>query len=165
MRKTTILALAIAGVILLIAFGKYLNMDVARITGFAVSDNQANSHAAMPTDRVTEGQIRMSDDGVLIRIANATLGRPEGTSSMEPLLDSTSSTIMIRPEKAEDIKEGDIIAYYSEEAVGLVVHRVVKVDKDENGWFAQTKGDNTAANDPAKVRFGQVMYVIIGILY
>ena len=107
----------------------------------------------------------MSDDGVLIRIANATMGRPEGTNSMEPLLDSTSSTIMIRPEKAEDIKEGDIIAYHSNEAGGLVVHRAIKTGTDEKGWFAIAKGDNSKVNDPAKVRFGQIRYVVVGILY
>ncbi len=72
---------------------------------------------------------------------------------------------MVKPQRAEEVKEGDIIAYTSEEASGLVVHRVVKVGKDENSWFAVTKGDNAAVNDQAKVRFRQVRYIVVGILY
>lgn len=147
----------------LVLFGGKLNNDAFAVTGFAVRGGSADTSS--PADRITEDIIRTSEETVLIKIANATIGRLEGTNSMSPVLGSNSSTIMVQPERAEDVKEGDIIAYSSEEASGFVVHRVVKVGKDENGWFAETKGDNAVADDPVKVRFEQVRYVIVGILY
>ena len=42
---------------------------------------------------------------------------------------------------------------------------ITKLGEDEEGWFAVTKGDNSKKEDTEKVRFGQVKYVIAGILY
>ncbi len=167
MKKTTIalLALAIAVTAGLLMFNKYLGSDAVKITGFAVRDGEINKVADAPKDRITEDQIRMSDGTIVIKLAGATIGKLEDTGSMKPLLDANSNTLMIKPERAEDIKEGDIIAYHSEEAAGLVVHRVVKRGIDENGWFAIAKGDNSKANDTQKVRFSQIKYVVVGILY
>ncbi|MBI2144514.1 hypothetical protein HYU17_05200 [Candidatus Woesearchaeota archaeon] len=72
---------------------------------------------------------------------------------------------MIKPKGTGDIMKGDLVAYQSNEAGGLVVHRVIEIGNDEQGWFAVTKGDNAAANDPEKVRFGQIKQVVVGILY
>lgn len=155
----------IVAAVILAALGSKLDSNAFAITGFAVSNAEEGRQTLTPADRVTEYLIRTSEDAVLIKIANATIGRLEGTNSMEPVLDSKSNTIMVKPEKAEEINEGDMIAYNSEEASGLVVHRIVKVGKDEKGWFAETKGDNSASIDPGKVRLERVRYVIIGILY
>ncbi|MBI3036412.1 hypothetical protein HYY73_01460 [Candidatus Woesearchaeota archaeon] len=133
------------------------------ITGFAVKGAEAD--ALFPQDRIAESQIRAGGEAVVVRIANATIGRIEGTNSMGPLLGKNSTAIMILPQKSSDIAKGDIIAYHSEEAGGLVVHRVTAVGSDEQGWFAVTKGDNSRNNDPEKVRFEQIRYVIVGILY
>lgn len=134
------------------------------ITGFAVKEKEAN--ALFPQDRITESQIRAGEEAVVVRIANATVGRLESTTnSMAPLLDANTTVIMIRPNNAGEVKKGDIIAYYSEEAGGLVAHRVIGVGSDELGWFAVTKGDSSLEEDPKRVRFGQVRYVVVGILY
>lgn len=84
---------------------------------------------------------------------------------MEPLLDKSGTAIMITPESSGDIEKGDIVAYPSEEAEGLVVHRVIRIGEDDKGWFAITKGDNAREEDPEKVRFEQIKYVIVGVLY
>jgi hypothetical protein len=36
---------------------------------------------------------------------------------------------------------------------------------DKEGWYAVTKGDNTGMNDPDKVRFEQIKFVLVGVLY
>lgn len=154
-----------AAVAVLALLGGKLNSDAFAVTGFAVGNVEGGRQTPTPADRITEGQVRMSDEIVIIKVANATIGKLEATNSMSPVLDSNSSTIMVRPQKAEDLKEGDIIAYESEDATGLVVHRVAKTGRDEEGWFAVTKGDNSRKEDPEKVRFGQVRYVVVGILY
>ena len=164
-RLTALLTVIAAVVLSLIAVSKYAGVDAVKITGFAVSDGEINKLADAPKDRITEDQIRMSDGTIVIKLAGATIGQLEDTGSMKPLLDANSNTLMIKPERAEDIKEGDIVAYQSEEAEGLVVHRVAKRGIDENGWFAIAKGDNSKANDPKKVRFRQIKYVVVGILY
>ncbi len=134
-----------------------------KITGLAVGGAANELHS--PADRISESQIKATDDAVVIKIANAAIGRFESTSSMSPLLDNKSTAILIRPQKAADINDGDIIAYQSQEAGGLVAHRVILTGSDEKGWFTVAKGDNSKINDPQKVRFGQIKYVVIGILY
>ena len=133
------------------------------ITGFAVKGGDANTFS--PQDRIAESQISADEEEVVVKIANATIGRIEGTNSMGAVLGKSSNAIMVRPQNADEIKEGDIIAYQSGEAAGLVVHRTVEIGNDEQGWFAITKGDNSRNNDPEKVRFGQVRYIVVGIVY
>ena len=160
----TLVAFAVA-VLALFGSKLKLNDDAFAVTGFAVSNSEGRGQTPTPADRITEDAIRASEEAVVVKVANAAIGKLESTNSMEPMLDSGSNVIMIKPQEKEDLKKGDIIAYHSEETAGLVVHRVVRIGEDKEGWYAITKGDHATANDPAKVRFGQVMYVIIGILY
>ncbi len=164
-KKSLVFAAIFAAAAVLALLGGKLNDNVMVITGFAVGNAEEERHALMPADRITEDTLRTSDEGVLIKIANATIGRIEGTNSMRPLIGSESSAVMVRPHNAEDIKEGDIAAYESDDAAGLVLHRIVRTGSDEGGWFAITKGDNSRKEDPERVRFEQVRYVVVGILY
>ncbi len=46
----------------------------------------------------------------------------------------------------------------------LIIHRVVEIGEDEQGTYFITKGDNNFFSD-GKVRFGQIKYVTIGVIY
>ena len=47
----------------------------------------------------------------------------------------------------------------------MIIHRVIETGYDEQGWFAVTKGDNLKEKDPEKVRFNQIVGLVVGVLY
>ena len=118
-----------------------------------------------PYDHIKEEQIRMYDDRVEILLPGKQLSwaRFADSNSMDPVFDSTANSIEIIPQSPDDIHVGDIIAFQYGES--LIVHRVVKIDYDEQGWYAQTAGDNTDMADAGKRRFEDIKYITIGILY
>lgn len=85
------------------------------------------------------------------------------TNSMDPLMDETSNAIQIIPKSTSDIHIGDIISYETE--FGIIIHRVISVGQDKDGWYATTKGDNVRTADPIKVRFKDIKRVVIAVIY
>jgi signal peptidase I len=83
---------------------------------------------------------------------------------MDPLLDETSNAIQIAPTSPEDILVGDIISYDSRRG-DIIIHRVVNIGEDEEGIFYITKGDNVSRPDDEKVRFWQIRFITVGIIY
>jgi len=124
--------------------------------GASVFDKQS------PSDVVQEQNIRVYSDRIVIYVDNASVSRYAATKSMDPLLDSTANGIEIPVTSIDQIHIGDIIAY--EEGDSLIVHRVVKISQDNQGWFCITKGDNSPADD-GKVRFSQIKFLTIAIVY
>lgn len=118
-----------------------------------------------PSDWVNEKQILIYPDKVVILVEGASISTYAPTKSMDPVLDETVNGISIKPTSPEQLKEGDIISFYPYEGSEyLIVHRIIKIGKDEKGWFAITKGDNSFQED-GKVRFEQIKYVLIALIY
>ena len=84
---------------------------------------------------------------------------------MDPVLDQGAIGIEIIPLSEAEIQIGDIITYQPDWTDGLTVHRVITTGEDEEGWYCYTKGDNTSFVDPGKIRFDQIRYITIGVLY
>ncbi len=116
-----------------------------------------------PANWISEDQIFVYKDKIVILIPNATISRYVATKSMDPVIDATSNGLEIPVESVEQIHVGDIIAYQTN-GNELIVHRVVKIGIDEQGWYCITKGDNSRQED-GKVRFKQIKFITIGILY
>lgn len=121
------------------------------------------SEASSPSDRISESQIILTKDQLIINIDNARITGYADTNSMDPVLDSGATGIEIVPKSADEISVGDVIAYQSN--IGLIPHRVIKKEVDDKGVFFIVKGDNNPIEDPVKVRFSQVRYVLVGVLY
>jgi len=68
------------------------------------------------------------------------------SGSMEPKL-KVGSVVVTRPVKAEEIKVGDIITFYSPLKERLTSHRVVAVEQGSSFDF-RTKGDASEDADP-----------------
>jgi signal peptidase I len=115
-----------------------------------------------PFDWIPEEEISVKDDVVVIKIENARLSRYADTNSMDPVLDKNSNGIEVMVENPSQIHVGDIITY--EKNGNLIVHRVVAIGTDEDGWYCVTKGDNNSSHD-GKVRFEKIRYITIGIIY
>ena len=118
-----------------------------------------------PSDHIKKEQIHVYDDKIIINVKDAAWAEFIDTNSMDPLIDVDANTFEIKPKSTEDIHTGDVVSYKSEYTDGIIVHRVVEINKDEDGWYCRVKGDNLSMADPGKIRFSQISGVLIGIIY
>ena len=118
-----------------------------------------------PADRIDETNILIYEDRIVIKIDHATWAQYTNTNSMDGFLDDGTIGIEIKPESELDLQVGDVISYESDWNESLVAHRIIDLGYDTNGWYAITKGDNVSFADPGKVRFENVRYVLVGVLY
>lgn len=118
-----------------------------------------------PYDHITEDQIHVFQNKVIIDIQNAEWARFTDTKSMDPVIDLGTNAIEIRPASPEQIHEGDIVSYRSKYADGIIIHRVIETGYDNKGWYAKMKGDNNMLTDPGKIRFDQVERMVVAIIY
>ncbi len=128
---------------------------------FSVGFSGQQSNESAPGDWIKSNQILLTSNSIVIKIANASLSSYAPTGSMRPVFDSAANGIRIVPEKAEQIKIGDIITY----SENNIVHRVIDKGEDEQGTWFLAKGDNNAYSDSLKIRFKDIRYVTIGVLY
>jgi hypothetical protein len=134
----------------------YSGLEVPFGTGMVVFDSD------VPGDWVSDEDIIVFEDMIILKIRNATLSNYADTGSMRPVLDYGSNGIRIVPKSVDDIGVGDIVSYRSGNL--LVVHRVVDKGFDSEGIYFITKGDNNLAND-GKVRFEEIEYVTVGVIW
>jgi hypothetical protein len=118
-----------------------------------------------PADRIDETNLLIYEDRIVIKIDHATWAKYSDTNSMDGFLDDGTIGIEIRPENEMDIVIGDVISYEANWNDSLIAHRVIDLGYDVNGWYCITKGDNVSFADPGKIRFEQVRYVLVGVLY
>jgi hypothetical protein len=116
-----------------------------------------------PADHIKEDQIIVEEDKVIVTVENVRLASFVDLNAMDPLLDETSNAIQIIPESTEQIHNGDIISYTSDE--DILISRVVKIGKDESGIYYITKGDNDPLPDNKRIRFWQIRFITVGIIY
>ncbi len=155
--KTFLISLLIISFI----FGWFLNslfltLDVHKEKPFFGSEERSS-----PYDRVKERNLQLFSDKLVINFPYIQLASYADTNSMDPLIDEHANGLEIIPESEEEVHVGDIIAYQSGD--DLISHRVTFIGEDGLGWYAIAKGDNS--DKPEKVRFGQIKYILIGILY
>jgi len=118
-----------------------------------------------PADHVKEKNIHVYSDKVVLDLAGATWSSFTDTNSMDPLIDAGANGIEIKPKSTDELKKGDIIAFRTPYASGIIIHRIAETGSDDNGWYAKTKGDNNPTVDPGKVRFKDITGVVVGVIY
>ena len=147
----------VLGIIFAILVGNLINLNAKEIPFSLFSKNITE-----PSNSISEEQIKVLGDKIIINIKDASLSRYAPTGSMLPVLNENSNGIRIKVESEDEISIGDIITFKAEE--GLIVHRVIEIGEDSDGWFAITKGDNNNVTD-GKIRFLQIKYKTIGVLW
>ncbi|MBU1976114.1 MAG: signal peptidase I [Nanoarchaeota archaeon] len=123
------------------------------------------SEIPSPQDRVQEEQITVYKKKVILNIDNVYRGFLLDTNSMDPVMDEGTTTLAIKPEAPKDIQPGDIVLFSSDTNEYHIIHRIIEVGEDEQGMYYITKGDNNPTEDPTKVRFEDIVAVVVGILY
>jgi hypothetical protein len=144
-----------------------LDSGVAKPQSFDVFEveNDFGSEKNGPSDHISEKQIHVYKDRIVLDIENAAWARFTDTNSMDPVIDQGSNSIELKPTSTSDVGLGDIISYHSEYAEGLIIHRVVEVGEDASGWYVRVKGDNLENVDPGRIRLSQIEGVVVGIIY
>jgi signal peptidase I len=125
----------------------------------------STSNITAPADRIKQSQIKVYSDRVVIYVDNPQWASFTPTGSMEPILNENSNAIELKPQSEADIKVGDIVAYRSSYADGIIIHRIVYQGHDEEGTYYVLKGDNNPTNDPGRIRFGQIERVVVALIY
>lgn len=140
-------------------------LSILVLTSLAVSMIYANpsKERASPSDTINPDQIKVYKDKVVIAIEGAEWAEYTDSNSMEPIIDSGANGIVIAPRSESELNVGDIVSYQLGD--DLVVHRIVGIDRDELGTFYIMKGDNNSSADLGKVRFNQIKYKTIAIIY
>jgi len=144
----------------------FLTFYSGEVMGIPLNINTSNAsdqdyNIKAPGDWIKSNQIYVYEEGIIIDIEGAKLSSYANTGSMIPVLDEKANGIMIKPKSAGQIKVGDIIIF---EDGDLVVHRVVEIGEDKEGVYFITKGDNNRIDD-GKVRFNQIKYVTVAVIY
>ena len=123
-----------------------------------------NSEKPSSGDHIDLDKIIVYDEYAIINISGLSLAQYEDTNSMDPILDSECTGLEIVP-REEDLDVGDIVAYRSEEIDGLIVHRIIDIQTNENGENEYImKGDNNSRPDSKPVEFSQIKYLWLGVL-
>jgi signal peptidase I len=116
-----------------------------------------------PSNFIEEDQIYSENNKLVIDISNFTLSRYCSSNSMVPILNENSTGVSIKPANSDSINVGDIISYWKDNEI--IVHRVVKKDKDDEGFYFIAKGDSAESSDKNKIRFNDIDSVLIAIIY
>jgi hypothetical protein len=139
-------------------FSSNFNLEIPFKTGWVVFDGTIVG----PSDYIGEDDIVILSDRVILRIGDTTLSSYADSGSMLPVLDEGANGIRVVPASESEIEVGDIVSF---RMFGmLVVHRVVDKGVDGDGVYFITKGDSNLVSD-GKIRFKDIEYVTIGVLY
>lgn len=138
-------------------YNHYSNINLQQ--PFSFGTNELKS----PGDWIQESQVKITANSITINQQNLRWARIADTNSMDPVIDKNSNSIELKPKKPSDLQTGDIISFKTD--YGTIIHRIVQIGNDPEGWYAVTKGDNNKNPDPYKVRFNQIKGVVVAVLY
>jgi len=158
MEKESVLYFMLGFLVCAFLFFSYygLNNEVPLGTGNVIGE------VVSPPDFIDSEDILVFEDMLILRISNVSISNYAPTGSMIPLFDKGSNGIRIVPKNEGEINVGDIVSFEKDGL--LIVHRVIEKDIDEEGVYFITKGDNNFSDD-GKIRFSQIRYKTIGVLW
>lgn len=177
--KTPLLVISvfILGVVSTLLLLPYFSSSPSTATAYTIANDDSKGHfitkilgmtneeKPSPYNWISENQIKVEKERIVINLENALWSRFTDTNSMDPVIDKGANTIQIIPRNEADIHIGDIVSYKSEYASDVIIHRVVDIGYDSKGWYAIMKGDNNSREDPGKIRFNQIKRITVAVIY
>jgi len=85
----------------------------------------------------------------------------QNTNSMEPLIDIGHTVLLQEPKPYPNT--GDIIIWSGDR--GDIIHSIVTFGVDKDGWYCKTQGLNLYQEDPEKIRFKDIKWLVVGVLW
>lgn len=139
-------------------------MSGVGLSGYVISE-PTKSLESIPSvpNILEETDFQIYQDRVLLYLDNATIVSYTDTDSMWPIISNSSHGIRIKPKSQFDIKEGDIVSFSFSNIT--IVHRVVEVGSDTQGMYFITQGDNSLERDTRRLRFSEIDWKLVGIIY
>jgi len=130
---------------------------------FANADYTENTSKDYPQDRINPDQINVYDNKFSVEgLKNTRFVKLKNAQSMYPVLAEGSHVIETTDFTKDSLKVGDIVSFQNGDL--FIIHRVIEIGNDKNGWYVVTKGDNNSVAD-GKVRFEQLKGVVVAIVY
>ena len=87
------------------------------------------------------------------------------TNSMEPVIDHGHLALITDKPRKEYLVVGDILLFYRRlDNSPRVLHRIIEIGDDEEGWYCITRGDNTVWID-GKIRYKDILGICVGVIY
>ena len=85
----------------------------------------------------------------------------QSSNSMEPLVDIGHIVVLSKdPKYLDDLNVGDIIVWERSPA-NPIIHSIVEINQDGEGWYCRTKGLNIPQPDEEKIRKDEVKWVAL----
>ena len=143
----------------------YTALEVKEDIQLVTKEAKVEREKISPYNYIKHDDILVYADKVELKVTAPSITAIAKTHSMDPLIDNETHVIQITPKSADDVHVGDIVSYRSNYADGIIIHRVIGVGEDEQGWYAEIKGDNNFLRDPGFVRFSQIEKIGVIIVY
>ncbi len=124
-----------------------------------------NQNINSPQDRIDEGQVQVMNNRVVLNVNNVNKWYVLDTNSMIPIMDEGTTLLTTEPTSEDSIGIGDIIFFNSHSSETTIVHRVIDIGIDSSGKYFITKGDSSSNKDVAKVRYIDIVGILIGVIY
>ncbi len=87
------------------------------------------------------------------------------SNSMEPLVDIGHIVVLSQnPKYLDDLNVGDIIVWKRADGVD-VIHSIIEINQDEDGWYCRTQGLNIPQPDQEKIRKDKVKWVALLVVW
>lgn len=156
----------IALLALVFVLGFFVSQVISSV-GLVSGEPVQSPERLSPADRISENQIHVYDDEIIINVSHAQWASFTDTNSMDPFLDQGANALQFIPNSPDDINIGDIISYVPAGADEdqSIIHRVVYSGEDEKGIYYIVKGDNNVVADPGKVYFSQIRRVLFAVIW
>ena len=118
---------------------------------------------AGPLSRIDRDMIHITDSQTCID-GNFSIMSFTPSGSMRPTIDYGHNALILES-KYYNIGVGDIISFNVDDLPIPIMHRVVKVSYDNDGWYVRTKGDNNVFKDTYLIRGDDINGVATMIIY
>ncbi len=97
------------------------------------------------------------------------------TGSMDPAFDAGNNNFLIAGDGDDEMEvlriwlelqpAGNVVVYRRTSDGKLIIHRIVKVGRDDQGVKYTLRGDNNGRDDRQVVRGADILYLSIGTIY
>ena len=124
-----------------------------------------------PLGHLNISEVFVAGDSSIVTLRTGALQRQivysnvQDTHSMQPVIGGNSTVIRFVPEGSSDIKLCDMVEFGTAEKAPWALHRIVEIGQDEEGTYYVTKGDNNNLVADRKVRFKDIHYVVLAVVY
>jgi len=118
-----------------------------------------------PFKRISRDDIRIYNDRIIMYVNKAFAAGFARSRSMYPFINENVFALEVKPKSQDELRVGDVIGFESKTFNTSIIHRIIDIGEDEQGWYAITKGDNNPVPDPGKVRFEDISGVLVGLIY